>query len=300
MSLIVQDRRVGPGILAQSPGPRPRVAVPTMFRYDPPVPAWRVAQWQRELDRVFQPADQISRLVIRWEAGDEWQPIQRWMIWQCQDPKHSPIPPFLRDALHGPHPRSTGHYCAPGLNSKGQPWCACLIKGNKWVKGANRHVDRQTWELYHDTGLYGRRWWTIQGTKGGHRFLWDTEELEAKLSQLMGGPSQTPDPGDLPYAEFDYRVLEKIGRLDQVRTWTRTLEFAARNADHLEAQQREDALKAREALWKWIDWGIEEAWAEGGSAFKQYLSDEYGRAKPGEDARDLDYEEVERVFYERD
>lgn len=271
-----------------------------LFRYEPPVPPETIARWQAELDRVFQPADQISRLVLRWEAGDEWQPVQRWIIWQCQDPKTSPIPPFMLDALNGPNPRSTGHYCAPGLNSVGKPYCACLIKGNKWVKTANRFVDRQTWELYRDTGLYGRRWWVIQGKKGGHRFLWDSEELESKLSALMGGPSQTPDAGDLAYAPFDQRVMDKIGQLDQVKTWTRTLDFAARNADHLEAEQRDAAFHAREALWKWIDWGIEEAWDEGGRYFKQYLSDEYGRAKPGETGRSFDYEEVERQFYERD
>ena len=271
----------------------------TLFRYDSPVSPETERAWQRELDRIIQPSDQLSRLVVRWESGDRWSPIQRFIIWQCLDPVTSTIttpdgvipgvPDWIMRELQGPNPRATGHYCAPG-------WCRCLMKANRYVGGKARAIDLATWQLYRDTGLYGRRWWTVQGTKGGHRFVWDPEELEAKLSQLMGGPSQTPDPGALPYAPLDDRVFTRIGMLDQVRTWTRTLEFAARNAEDLERHQITEAVQARDALWKWIDTGIEEAWSEGGEYFKQYLTDEYGRAKPGEQD-DLIYEEVEQQFY---
>lgn len=269
--------------------PRPAAVVPAdLFRYDPPVSPETVRAWQREVDRAFPPADRISRLVLRWEPGDAFQPIQRFTIWQAQDPRTTAVPPFIRDALRGPNPRATGHYCAPGH-------CLCPMKANRWRGGANRHLDRETWALYRDTGLYGRRWWTVQGDRGGHRFTLDPDELEAKLLQLKAGVNQTPAPGDLPYAPFDARVLHKIARLDQVKTWTRTLDFCARNADHLDAEQKREAIQAREALWQWIDWGIDEAWDEGGAALKQHLSGEYGRDTSG-DPDDLDYEAIERAF----
>jgi hypothetical protein len=268
-----------------------------LFRYDPPVSLTTVRAWQREIDRVFIPSDQLSRLVCRWEPGDVWQPIQRFVLWNCLDPVTATlatgdpaVPDWIVRELRGPSPRVSGHYCAPG-------YCRCDLKYNRYVGGAARAIDLATWQLYQETGLYGRRWWTIQGHKGGHRFVWDPDELEAMLSKLKGGPAQTPDPGDLPYAPFDARCLDRIGALDQVRTWTRTLEFAARNADDLEAQQITEAVTARDALWQWIDWGIEEAWDEGGSAFKQHLTNTYGRAIPGDRTDDLDYEDVERQFY---
>lgn len=267
------------------------------FRYDPPVSRETIARWQAALDELFPPCDRLSRLLIRWEPGDAWQPIQRFIIWQAEDVSQLAIPPLIKAALNGPHPRSTGHYCSSGIDPHtNAPWCMCAIKRNGWKGGANPFLDRATWELYRETGYFGRRWWTIQGEKGGHRFLWGPNEYESKLSQMAGGPAQTPAPGDLGFAPFDQRVLERLAPLDKVRAWSMMLDYADRNADQLDAEEDAEALAIRAALWKHVDWGIEEAWEVGGSAFKQYLR-ELGRAPVGQ-TDDFDYEFAEQQFHD--
>lgn len=268
-----------------------------LFRYDPPVSASTVRAWQADLDALFPPVDRLSRLVVRWESGDRWQPIQRFVIWQAQDPLAAELPPMIRDALQRGHPRSTGHYCASGFNpTTGALWCMCPMKSNRWRGGANAYIDRATWELYQETGLYGRRWWTIQGHKGGHRFQWDPSEMEARLSDMRGGPRQTPDPGDLPYAPLDQRVLDRIAPLDKVRAWSKMVDFATRHPDQLDAEEDAEATQFKEALWQHMDWGIEEAWEMGGSALKQHLRETVGRSKAGEKNDDVDYEHIEQQF----
>lgn len=253
-----------------------------------------MAEWQEEIDRVFAPVDRLSRLVLRWEAGDRWQPIQRFIIWQCEDPNTVAVPPVVRHGLRGPHPRSKGHYCAEG-------YCLCTLDPRKkhtyhWRGAPDTPFDRATWELWHDTRLFGRRWWTIQGPKGGHRFVLDPGEYEAKILQMKTGFNQTPDPGDLAFADFDGRVLEKIAAMDKVRAWTGAIDYAARNVDVLDKEHLDLAVAAREKLWQWMDYGIDEAWEIGGSAFKQHLRDTVGRAKPGTRTNDVDYEAVEHEF----
>lgn len=265
-----------------------------LFRYDPPVSQRTIAEWQRALDRVFEPQDRISRLVIRWEPGDSWQPIQRFIIWQCVDPSIVETPPMVRRGFRGPHPRSMGHYCAPG-------YCFCGLDPKKqhtfaWRGKANTPFDRATWELWRDTKLFGLRWWTIQGHRGGHRFVLDSQEYEAKILQMRYGLNQTPDPGELPYAPFDERVLNKIAQHDKVRSWTKAIDFAARNVDTLDRESLDDAIRAREQLSAWLDWGIEEAVDEHLPALKQYLRDTYGRAKPGVNYSDMKYDEIEQDF----
>lgn len=283
---VVERRSVG------ALGQAPTVTPDSIFRYEAPVAPETMRLWQRELDRVFEPQERISRLVLRWESGDLWQPIQRLIIWQCEDPNCIAVPDIVRPGLKGPHPRSTGHYCAPGF-------CLCPLKRNAWRNGANRFMDRASYELWKDTGLWGRRWWVIQGSNGGHRFHLSPDEYEARLRVMMGLSQNTPDPGDLPYAPFDSRVLDKIASLDKLKSWTKAIDYATRHPDVMDAEHVAEVRQAREGLWRYLDDGIDEAWDEGGKAFKQTLRDTYGRGKPWESASTLDYESVHQRFIEK-
>lgn len=290
MAVHVVDRRSAVTGLSETGAPP--ASEDSLFRYDPPVSPETLAAWQRELDRHFEVQDRVSRLVIRWEAGDIWQPIQRLIIWQCENPNTVMVPPMVSAGLKGPHPRSSGHYCAVRF-------CLCPVKANRWRGGSNRFMDRATYELWRETGLWGRRWWTVQGHAGGHRFQLDPSELEARLRVMVGLPQQTPDPGELPYAPVDARVFEKVASLDKLRRWTKALDFASRHPDQMDQESRDEAIRARQALWRYLDDGIDEAWDEGGSAFKQTLRETYGRGKPWESASTLDYESVEQRFIEK-
>src|SRR5687768_14939867 len=112
-----------------------------------------LGRWRQDLAQVSPPLDQLSYLHLRWEPGDPWNPVNRWVIWQLL-PIERTNPEYLKE-LNGPHPRSTGLYDEIA---------------ERWVGGTCKLIDLGTYELFRETGRYGRRWWVVQGSKGGHRY----------------------------------------------------------------------------------------------------------------------------------
>lgn len=219
-------------------------AIRVGFEWDRVVPAG----WQEALDAAFPPSEHLSSFRLIWEPGDPWQPIQRWFVWQMRPAWALAARPDILKALEGPHPRSTGHYCAAG-------WCLCALKTNAWrdgprVEGA-ASVDRLAWEVYRQTGAYGVRWWTLQGDHGGHRHRLDA--VERKIAKLYGGASETPAPGDLPYAEFDRRALAKFLETDRVNRWKGLVRFHERGGAVMDAEARDLAERAGELMWGWLE-----------------------------------------------
>lgn len=248
----------------------PALARPSLFRYDPPVSARVIASWQRELDTIVEPADRVARLLIRWESGDRWQPVQRFMIWLAQDPSTVTTEPWVVRDLRRGSPRASGHYCGIG-------YCLCDVKKDKWVGGTTRFVDRATWEVYQETGLRAWRWWTIQGDRGGHRFEWDPEELAAKLSAMRGYPADTPAPGDRPYAPFDRRVLHAIAKERRAGDIVRAMQDASKRAAALTREERAEAEAGMKALWDWTGDQAEALWNDGAELVPRFLEERYGR-----------------------
>ena len=217
--------------------------------------------WERTLGLIAPPSEHLSWLKLVWEPGDPWQPIGRWMLWHLLPRKvlFSAEDGFYADVareLEGPHPRSTGYWDA---------------RKRQYVGGPCTMIDRMTWEVYRRTGCYGRRWWTIQGTKGGHRHR--LSPTEQRVFHLATGRKSTPAPGDLPYADFDQRTVRAILSFDKVRAWTQVSEFAQRNASQLDAEERAEAERANTALAGWIEGQVEEGWDAYGARFHKALKD---------------------------
>ena len=268
----------------------PALVVPRYFTYDAPHSQATIAEWQRALDAETYRGDKLSRLVIRWEAGDPWQPIRRYLIWQCVDPQHVVIEPWNRKALNGPSPRSRGHYCAPG-------WCFCELKANGWTGGATKMVDTATWRLYHDTGLYGQRWWTIQGAHGGHRYQWASDELAAAVAQVKGKPTQTPAPGDLPYAPFDRRVIRAIMAERHASALVDALKSIGATKAAMDREDQDAAHAKAQAVWDWAGDRVDELWDEGAELLPRYFEETHGRAPIGL-RPDTNDEDLERRFFD--
>jgi hypothetical protein len=213
------------------------VKAEVLFEHDRTAPR----EWGEMLAVIAPPSNYLTSLHIRWEPGDRWDPIQRWMIWQLRPPQ------FVRKdvlaELRGPDPRSKGHYCAPG-------YCLCNMKTNTWRGGAAGLIDREQWKLYRETGCYGTRWWCVQGHNGGHRHRLD--ETESRTSLLFGGKSDTPVPGELPYADFDYRTFHKVAEMDRVRAWKMVIRYCDRNHDQMDAEEFEAKKEAQTLLWGWL------------------------------------------------
>ena len=149
--------------------------------------------WQEELDRITPASnsEHKARAIIWWEPGDEWEPIQRWIIYQML-PKKA-IPPHILKELQGPHPRSTGSY------SKA---LGC------WKNGCAPNITRTAWEIFQKFGGWAQPFWILQGENGGHRYkLFPWEKV---LLHLATGRKDTAAPGDLPYCEPDQRTWASL------------------------------------------------------------------------------------------
>ena len=229
------------------------------MQYDPPGGVAH-EQWERDLWRIAPPSNFVSYLKLVWEAGDAWEPIHRWVIYQMRAPRL--IRPndrvHLLAQLNGPSPRASGHYCAAG-------WCKCRMKLNAWRCCANRgslsckqakhprSIDYMQWKLFQETGHFGKRWWIIQGDHGGHRHTLDTVEARTLRIMTKGRLTDTPVIGELPYAPYDARVFVKVAALDQVRMWKGVTDYVYRNAATMDASERDEGEQAQRALWSWLE-----------------------------------------------
>lgn len=220
-------------------------------------------EWQAALDAQHVPG--TSRVVIAWEPGDVWQPIHRWFLWQVQ-PWHLSENHAVKQELRGPHPRSTGHYCAP------QSGCGCVNEFGvpthtmAWKGGQTKLIDRQAWALHRriaqETGelVIPRRLWVIQGAQGGHPF--QISMAEQKHRRELGLPADVPSAGDLPYAEFDPRVLVALERYDLWR-YAHGLGNPVTAAARATLRRMSETEQAAHRL-MWSRWeGLSEEWADG-------------------------------------
>lgn len=204
-----------------------------LFVKDRPVPA----DWQAELERVVPRSDRVNWLKLIWEPGEPWEPVQRWEIREMV-PKLDVVPEEILDALRGPDPRLEGRFvdeevtCAACEGKAG--WCqVCSGRG---IVGTGRKVwdspaivSRRQWELYRDTGCYGLRFWIVQGRHGGHK--WRFSPVEQSYLKSRGLALDTPNPGALPYADFDQRVVQKLVEMDRLRSWRHNMDWEQRQVE---------------------------------------------------------------------
>lgn len=161
--------------------------------------------WQSRLWQIAPPSPHKAKLVIWWEPGDTWEPVQRWVIYQVlpyqtyvKGKLVAAVPPIIRKQLEGPHPRSSGFY-SPVYE--------------RWVEGPAPGITKTAWEIARVHKGWARPYWVVQGDKGGHRYR--SFPWERYLMKMGGGSGQLPMAGDLPYAEPDERTWDAIGQAKQ-------------------------------------------------------------------------------------
>lgn len=192
-------------------------------------------EWRELLDRFTPPPEVQGHLEMVWEPGDPWGPVQRFQLWETTpvnavNYRGDPLVNFdeLR-SLRGPHPRTMGHICTSVPVSqwvvpppKGYVPCGCWRKREAWhiSEAEERNAGYPwggeggccppltQWLLFQRTGLVGRPFWVVEGERGGHKFDFTTQERE--LLAREGLPTETPDPGSLPFAPVDQRVIQAI------------------------------------------------------------------------------------------
>jgi hypothetical protein len=75
-------------------------------------------------------------------------------------------------------------------------------------------------------GYHAQPFWVIQGEHGGHKVSYTT--VEAELAGNLGMSRTPPEPGSLPYAEWDGRVRANLRAYDLATSAFSSLRTARR------------------------------------------------------------------------
>ena len=183
--------------------------IPPGFMYDRSAPR----EWGEQLHQLAPQSEMVPWLRLAWLSGDPWEPVQRWCVYEMvplriwwgiiqahrsrgKRPEEIWEYEILRH-LQGPDPRGMGH------------WDSVL---GKYVTEAE--VTRQEWQMHREFKAVPKLFWIIQGDQGGHKRHFSP--IEQKYLKMLRLPEDPPAPGDLPYAEFDSRVLFQLQRRDRL------------------------------------------------------------------------------------
>lgn len=226
--------------------------LPPGFVYDRPVPP----EWQAQLAQLAPKSELHPWLLLAWLPGDPWdtetvvqgetitesQIVQRWCIYEMVPlriwigliQQHRAagksddeiIEAVILQELNDRHPRDRGAYDV-------------ILK--RFV--SDSLVTRQEWELFHQHKAVPKLFWIIQGSHGGHKRVFT--QLEQKYLGMARLPQEPPDPGTLPYAEFDQRVLMQLARRDR-------LHKAGNRLSPIESERDQQLIEFRRQLMDWV------------------------------------------------
>lgn len=240
------------------------------------------ASWVEALARIAPRNDQIPWLLLYWEPGEPWDPVQRWLIREL-DPALQYVDPELLAMYRGPSPRTMGHWEGEGVN-------------RRWM--GDSLISQRQWDLFQQYQCTSRRIWVVQGPNGGHPF--EHSQAEQAFMRALGLPdADTPSPGQLPYADPDMRTWQRLGEYDRLRKWQSNITWNDRRENKTEAglivrrDLQADYRKFAEAMLKFFTEGLKEAIDSVPRGTLEKLYD----AAPKTDEK-TDYEEVERRFVE--
>lgn len=204
----------------------------------PPNDTRTIAQWRKRLQQASPHSDQMSYLHLVWEPGWTWEPVGRWMLFDCF-PVLATDPTWLDEYRKGDPSVHVKHDSITGMITQD-----ALITGTQY-------------RVYQETGRHSRPFWVIQGTNGGHKVFFS--DAEKKLLKMRGYPDTMPAPGELPYAPFDNRVIDHIHRYDKLR---RANGNAKRMAELSMGQEKDLLRKNRKELLGWLEEQIADVAAE--------------------------------------
>lgn len=189
--------------------------------------------WQAALDGIAPPGGRLSWLRLTWVAGDPWQPIGRWCIYQMLPIDR--VNALVRESLLGPSPRVRGRYDE--------------VLG-RFIPDLDCNVDLIQWQLFQKTRCYGRPYWVVQGTEGGHKKLFN--RAERAVCRMNNAPDEPPAIGDLPYAAPDQRTFDKLLKHDLARSYSYLLDRVSGSQEVFDMHEQQVIDGVRGQLWKWL------------------------------------------------
>lgn len=181
-------------------------------------------EWVTRLREVSPVSEVVSWLDFHWHV-----PSQRWVLYECVPIRYVTDPTLIED-LMGPDPES--------------------VAGQR----AGSTVSVHEWRMFHKYRVHARPCWVIQGTKGGHLVVFG--ESTKELCRARGLPTEPPQPGDLPYAPFDERVvvqIQRMSKLNRVRGDLGEFKRIHGNVSNWKQAKRDELRAARAEFVKYIN-----------------------------------------------
>ncbi|KKL70080.1 hypothetical protein LCGC14_1829560 [marine sediment metagenome] len=217
--------------------------------------------WQADLERLAPRSDRNNWLKIHWFAGWDYEPIQRWRIFEMvPNPERFDGLEEIVNDLKGMSPRDpdNGLWVTEGFKVLEEESDTVRRRWRSWST-----VDFDQWTLYQETGCLANPAWIIQGSHGGHRWRLNRAELGVFEAHGISEP-EFPLPGDLPYAEYDQRTFVQLAEFDRLRQWKQSLSWDERMEKNkaglwVNREKRADEQEYNKALMKWIDTQVENA-----------------------------------------
>lgn len=221
-------------------------------------PEGAAAEANELLAQIAPRSDTIHWLHCYYEPGERWQPVERLVIAEM-------IPRTIlagKDAffrmmgeqdgdslfneLEGPNPREAGYYDRVKQE---------FITRDGMLPPS---ITQRQWWLWRSERAYARVFWIIQGENGGHKRNFSM--LEKKILRFNGLPTDAPWAGQLPFARFDRRILDKLQAMDRLTKWmeNHTASWDARTVQdrNIEREKAQEEIDSR--ILSWLESQIEE------------------------------------------
>jgi hypothetical protein len=190
-------------------------------------------EWERRLREISPISDVHSWLAFRW-----FDEAQRWLLYECV-PIRFILDETLIEDLGGPDPDTDA--------------------------GKDILVSRYQQEMFRNHRVHARPCWVIQGTRGGHHAAYDKATQEDH--RAMGLPPEPPKPGQLPYADFDERVVAQLVEMSKLVRFKNDFGEFKRRFGSVDGQKREAAKALRAAREKYVRF-INSQFEDGDEEFK--------------------------------
>ena len=219
--------------------------------YERPVPR----EWVEALAEVYPHDPMTDYPIIVWEPGYDWvlegnktnEVVERFMLYRTMpveafnpsDATNGEWNQGVLDELRGPSPESLRQVIR--MPSAPIPGTVRIIPGTGIV-------NQRTWEIFRATGRYAQPIWCIQGSHGGTPMRY--QPIEQMRCRLQGLPSQPPDPGTLPYAEFDQRVIVALKQREEVYDLASKISKRKRQVGYFNKEQGREALRIMD---RWLN-----------------------------------------------
>lgn len=122
--------------------------------------------------------------------------------------------------------------------------------GIQWARRAL--VNDYQHEMFHQHRVYARQLWILQGTRGGHPTRYQPPEMD--LLRAQGLDQEPPAVGELPYADFDMRVVRQMLNRNRLIAFGNDLDRWKRSAkrEEIDREWREEQREFRKEYAKWL------------------------------------------------